>query len=121
MIELTWEWLVVIISASASVGAFINHFREIYAALKKPREEMKNSISDIRGALNEHISDSSVTQKENERRFKNDLEELKVLRTESRMNLKAQLTVISALIDGNHNDELKERREEIQTYLIEKP
>ena len=34
--------------------------------------------------------------------------------------LRSLLTIIKSSIDGNHVEELKERQEEIQQYLIEK-
>lgn len=120
MIQLDWEWLVVMCSVSASIGAAVNHFREIYAAAKRPRDEMRESIDNVEKELSEFKREVEGSQSENEQRFKNDLEEIKKLRHESRLSLKGQLTVIMALIDGNHKDELKKRQDEIQTYLIEK-
>lgn len=113
-----WEWFVVIVGASASVGALINHAREIYAAAKRPRQEMQGSIDNMQSRIDSHIAESSRTQAENERRFKNDYDRMRRVETEMRLSLRCQLTQLTAQIDGDNKEELKKRRDELQEYLL---
>lgn len=115
-----WSFLIVIITAAASVGAVINHAREIVTAAKKPKNEIISRIDSLERKVDALVLKTNEQNEENERRFKRDLERINKTESEARMNLKGILTLITSAIDGNHIDELKERREEIQQYLINK-
>lgn len=109
-------YLVVMLGAAASLGAVLNHVREWVGIVKKPHNDLLDRVDCIEDKL-----DGAIRQHdEYEARFQRDLRRHEKNATESKIMLRSLLTLIKSSIDGNHVDELKERQEEIQQYLIEK-
>lgn len=115
-----WQFLILIVGGAASLGAAINHVREIFTAAKKPLDKVNTRIDNTNARLDAFIDHAAEEHDEYNRRFERDMGRIESLEAESRLNLKGTLTLISSAIDGNHIDELNERREEIQNYLINK-
>lgn len=109
-------YLAVMLAAAASLGAVLNHVREWVGIARKPHNALVERVEGIERKLDEALSD----HEEYEARFKRDLARHEKNATESRIILRSLLTIINSSIDGNHKDELTERKEEIQQYLIEK-
>lgn len=109
-------YLGVMIAAAVSLGAVLNHVREWVGIVKKPHNDLMDRVDGIEdrleGAIRQH--------EEYEARFQRDLRRHEKSDTESKIILRSLLTIIKSSIDGNHKDELKERQDEIQSYLIEK-
>lgn len=115
-IETGGGYLAVMLAAAASLGAVLNHVREWVGIVRKPHNDLTDRVDGIEGRL-----EGAVKQHEEyEARFQRDLRRLEENATESRIILRSLLTIINSSIDGNHKDELTERKEEIQQYLIEK-
>lgn len=122
-----WHWLsegagyvVIFLGAGTGFGAWLNHFREAKNAVQRPKLELKNRMDDLDKKLDEFTEKSKEEHEEYERRFKRDLERHNKNAVESKLIMRGVLTLIKSSIDGNHIEELKERQEEIQTYLIDK-
>lgn len=115
-IEAGGGYLAVMLAAAASLGAVLNHVREWVGIVRKPHNDLMERVDGIEdrleGAIKQH--------EEYEARFQRDMRRHEKSATESKIMLRSLLTIISSSIDGNHKDELTERKEEIQQYLIEK-
>lgn len=120
ILYIDWQFLILIVGGAASLGAAINHVREIFTAAKKPLDKVNARIDGTNARLDAFIDHAADEHDEYNRRFERDMGRIESLEAESRLNLKGTLTLISSAIDGNHIDELNERREEIQNYLINK-
>lgn len=122
-----WHWaadgatyLVLLIGVGASLGALINHAHEIKSKATQPRKELTERMDALDKKLDEFTEMAEDEHKEYEARFKRDLERHQKNAVESKIILRSLLTIIKSSIDGNHIEELQERQEEIQTYLIDK-
>lgn len=115
-IEAGGGYLAVMLAAAASLGAVLNHVREWVGIVRKPHNDLMDRVSGIEGRLEGAIKQ----HEEYEARFQCDMRRHEKNATESRIILRSLLTIINSSIDGNHKDELTERKEEIQQYLIEK-
>lgn len=115
-IEAGGGYLAVMLAAAASLGAVLNHVREWVGIVRKPHNDLMDRVDGIEdrleGAIKQH--------EEYEARFQRDLRRHEKNAIESKIMLRSLLTIIKSSIDGNHKDELKERQDEIQSYLIEK-
>lgn len=122
-----WHWMsegmgyvVIFLGLGTGFGAWLNHFREAKNAMQRPKLELRNRIDKIEMKLDDFAEKSEDEHKEYEARFKRDLERHNKNAKESKLILRSLLTIIKSSIDGNHIEELQERQEEIQTYLIDK-
>lgn len=122
-----WHWaseggtyLVLLIATGSSLGALINHAIEFKNKASKPKQELAERMDALDRKLDEFTDTAEEEHKEYEARFKRDLERHNKNAVESKIILRSMLTLIKSSIDGNHVEELKERQEEIQSYLIEK-
>lgn len=115
-IEAGCGYLAVMLAAAASLGAVLNHVREWVGIVRKPHNDLMDRVDGIEdrleGAIKQH--------EEYEARFQRDMRRHEESATESKIMLRSLLTIINSSIDGNHKDELTERKKEIQQYLIEK-
>lgn len=109
-------YLAVMLAAAASLGAVLNHVREWIGIVRRPHNALVGRMDEMEGKIDEALSD----HEEYEERFRRDLKRHEKNATESKIILRSLLTIIKSSIDGNHKDELKERQDEIQSYLIEK-
>lgn len=109
-------YLGVMIAAAASLGAVLNHVREWVGIARKPHNDLMDRVDGIEDRL-----EGAIRQHEDyEARFQRDLRRHEKNAIETKIILRSLLTIIKSSIDGNHKDELKERQDEIQSYLIEK-
>ena len=115
-VEAGGGYLAVMLAAAASLGAVLNHVREWVGMVRKPHNDLVDRVDGIEGRLEGAIKQ----HEEYEARFQRDLRRHEKNATESRIILRSLLTIINSSIDGSHKDELTERKEEIQQYLIEK-
>ena len=90
-----------LVAICAIIIAFWNVWK-IKKEATKPSEERVRRLEDVE----EHLD--------------NDNRRLKDLEEASRLNLRAQLVIIDHLTTGNHTDQLKGVKEDIQKYLINK-
>lgn len=109
-------YLAVMLAAAASLGAVLNNVREWIGIVRRPHNALVERMDEMEGKIDEALSD----HEEYEERFRRDLKRHEKNATESKIILRSLLTIIKSSIDGNHKDELKERQDEIQSYLIEK-
>lgn len=115
-IEAGGGYLAVMLAAAASLGAVLNHVREWVGIVRKPHNDLMDRVDGIEGRLEGAIKQ----HEEYEARFQRDMRRHEKNATEFRIILRSLLTIINSSIDGNRKDELTERKEEIQQYLIEK-
>ena len=106
----------VMLAAAASLGAVMGHVRELVGIARKPHNDLVERMDEMEGKIDGALSD----HEEYEERFKRDLKRHEKNDAETKIILRSLLTIIKSSIDGNHKDELKERQDEIQSYLIEK-
>jgi hypothetical protein len=78
----------------------------IWNAIKAVRE-MKKPYDDLSAMVEEH-----------ERKLANDHKRLDDLKTSNDLQAKMLLQMANHMIDGNHNDQLRQARDELQEYLI---
>ena len=78
----------------------------IWNAIKAVRE-MKKPYDDLSEMVEEH-----------ERKLANDHKRLDDLKTSNDLQAKMLLQMANHMIDGNHNDKLRQARDELQEYLI---
>lgn len=122
-----WHWLsegasylVLFVAFAASAGAVINHLVEFRNKMTKPRHEIEQRLETLEDKLDKFIDAVDESHKEYQARFERDLKRHKKNEEESKIILRSLLTLITSSIDGDHLEELEERRMEIQDYLINK-
>lgn len=113
-------YLVVLLGVAASLGAVANHAREWARMVKKPHNDLSKRVDKLSAEFELFKKHTEGKHDEYERRFTCDLRRLEKANEESKIMLRGILTLITSSIDGNHVEELKERRDEIQRYLIGK-
>lgn len=85
------------IATIAGAGAIVY---EIYKALKKPDSERDMKL------------------KRHQELLDNDNKRLKELEESNKIIMQSMLALMTHAIDGNHTDELKQARDDLQKYLI---
>lgn len=123
VMEEFWPWvsqgggyLIVIAAACASIGAAANHVREWVTIVRRPHNELLERVDDI----DDKLGCALRQHDEYEQRFARDLKRHEKNAEESKILLRGMLTLIASKLEGNHVEELEKRRDEIQSYLINK-
>lgn len=106
---LTFEQLV---GAAAVILLMIGIYNTIMTAIKNAREEKKRR--------NQPVNTLEDTVKDHTEKLKNDHERLTDLEKAIRILMRSQIAQLDHEISGNSIEKLKDSRNEIQQYLIDK-
>ena len=111
-----WQFLLAfcaaIITVSGAIGAIVKWANKA----KEPSAKILSRLDEHEQWLNRHNSEiENIYSK-----LDNDKEAIRDIEESSRVTQKALLAIIDQLLTGNNTDNLKEVKEELQQFLINK-
>ena len=112
-----WQTTVVIV---AGVLTFFNLADKLVAyirELKKPTTDLEERIEKLEKEMEFGIK---VTFEKYEERFSRDLARINGIEDSNKIMLKSLLAIMDHEIDGDHVDQLKEARDELKNYMLNK-
>lgn len=102
-----WQIFLALASSIITMGGAGAVIFKIHNYFKRPNTERDKALSDINDKLKSH-----------DEKLDNDNRRLKELEEGNKVLMKAMLALMTHSIDGNHVEELRLARDEMQDYLI---
>lgn len=102
-------YILIICGIIGTVGAAINWIYKGLKACIKPLQDLQTVVNDL---AQEH--------KHYDTCLHNDKVQIDQIRDDNKIILRCFLQLLTHEIDGNHVDKMKELRDEVQKYIIEK-
>ena len=114
--EISWG---MIVGTVALVLVLIAAYNAVMTAVKNHREEVKRKRAPVE-ALETRADTTTAMLKAHEEMLKSDRDRLNALEEQSRIMLRAMLSMLSHEVNGNSIDKLRGSIAEIQEFLIKK-
>ena len=112
-----WQTTTVIVAGVLTVFNLTDKLVAYIKELKKPTTDLEVRVDKIEKELEFGIK---ATFDKYEERFSRDLARINGIEDSNKIMLKSLLAIMDHEIDGNHVDQLKAARDELQKYMINK-
>ena len=104
-----WQFFLAFLASIITMGGAGAVMFKVYNYFKKPNTERDSTLKNINGRLEKH-----------DEKLDNDNRRLKELEDSNKVIMRSMLALMSHAIDGNHTDELRKARDDMQEYLLGK-
>ena len=111
-----WQW---ILGACAMIAA-LGSAAAVLAKLGRPMREMRSQLKSINERITTLENTHKTDQASNNNRFKADHEMSERLESTEHQLCKCMLALLDHMITGNSVDRLKQTRDALNTFLIER-
>ena len=115
-LPVVWRW---ILGACAKIAA-VGSAAAVIAKLGKPMREMRNQIKSINERIKTLETTHNADQASNNNRFKHDHDVTERLESTEHQLCKCMLALMDHMITGNSVERLKQTRDALNTFLIER-
>lgn len=104
-----WQSILLICGGIITIGGAVAVVKRWICRIKRPSAEIKTEVNNVEATLEQHTE-----------YFKNDKIAIDGLKRGQRILYKSHLALISHAIDGNNTEQLKEVKEDLQEFLIQR-
>lgn len=104
-----WQFFLAFLASIITMGGAGAVIYKVYNYFKKPTTERDSTLNEVKNELKSHAE-----------KLDNDNRRLKELEDGNKVIMRSMLALMSHAIDGNHTDELRKARDDMQEYLLGK-
>lgn len=104
-----WQSILLICGGIITIGGAVAVVKRWIGRIKRPSVEIKTEVNNVEAMLEQHTQ-----------YFKNDKVAIDELKRGQSIMYRSHLALISHAIDGNNTEQLKEVKEDLQEFLIQR-